>query len=145
MSFKIDNSTTGKIVQKLKSSVESLLNLEVPDKKIPAAALDLLKAIKKCALQSRSLRDRVYEYSNKCYLHPKGKVVWHGVVEPDHTYEIEGHKLRWKSGKDLIESAYLVIYTTPKHDKGCVDLHWFSLDILEAEVKQVEQPAFSQL
>lgn len=115
----------------LESSIELPLISRTPNKKIPAAALDLLEAIKNC--------DHIYEYNNSCYLHPKGKAIWHGVIEPDQTYEINDHKFIWKSGKDLIESAYLVMYTTPEHNKGYVDLHWFSLDILEVEVKQFNE------
>lgn len=118
-------------MQKLKSGVESLLNIEVLDKKTPAAARDLLKAIACC--------DRIYEYGNKCCLHPKGKVVWHGLVESDHVYTIEGRKHIWKHKDGLSESAYLIIYRSPLHDNKRADFHWFGLDVLEAEVKQLNE------
>lgn len=59
-------------------------------------------------------------------LYPSGRVVWHGVVEPDGK--------QWIGTKPM----YLIAVWHPGCQNGRADAHWFELDILDVSVTAVE-------
>lgn len=90
---------------------------------IPKATQELLEAIHSC--------DEEILWKDGTYLHPKGKVVFQGVVTPGDTRPDGG---KWVGEKPM----YLIVYNHPKNESGMCDAHWFELDVMDVEVEVLE-------
>jgi hypothetical protein len=96
---------------------------------IPKPAQELLEAISQCEQET--------QWKDGTYLHPRGKVVFQGVITP-------GDKLPdgrvWVGEKPL----YLIVYHHPNNSPRTCDAHWFDLDVIDVEVATgtplLEQP-----
>jgi hypothetical protein len=85
-------------------------------KAIPVAAQDLLNAIASCQAE--------VEWAKGVWLHPQGKVVFNGVIEPG------------KDGWVGDSPKYLIAYWHPRCQNGRCDAHWFALDIISAQASR---------
>lgn len=86
----------------------------------PIAAQKLLNAIATCT------EETIWTKSDggQTYLHPKGKVVFQGLVNPGDKRP-DGQK--WIGDKPM----YLIVYNHPRNKPGMCDAHWFELDVLD--------------
>ncbi|MBO3463120.1 hypothetical protein G7B40_001400 [Aetokthonos hydrillicola Thurmond2011] len=97
---------------------------------VPPAAQRLLEAIATCT------EPIVWTHNSDgtpaTYLHPKGKVVFKGVVTPGDTRP-DGQK--WSGDKPM----YLIVYNHPFNKPGMCDAHWFNLDVLDVQSTIIPQ------
>jgi hypothetical protein len=91
---------------------------------IPQSAQELLEAIASCTKET--------QWKDGTCLHPRGKVVFQGVVTPGDKRPGGGV---WIGEKPL----YLIVYHHPNNEPGMCDAHWFDLDVVDvkAEVEVV--------
>jgi hypothetical protein len=95
---------------------------------IPIAAQKLLKAIEDCTEVTVWTTDE--DGAPATYLHPKGRIVFNGLIKPDDP--------RPGGGKWVGESPmYLIVYHHPLNAEGNCDAHWFAVDVLEVAAEQV--------
>ena len=95
---------------------------------VPVAARKLLDAIATCTKET--VWTRYPDGEPATYLHPQGKVIFQGVVNPGDTRS-DGSK--WQGEKPL----YLVVYNQPRNKPGMCDAHWFNMDVLEVQAVPV--------
>jgi hypothetical protein len=79
----------------------------------PPAAQELLRAITQCTEE--------IIWKNGTYLHPKGKIVFQGMITPGDPRPSGG---KWIGEKPM----YLIVYNHPHNDPGMCDAHWFEVD-----------------